>query len=419
MSNENNTSKSIDKLRMYFKKHKSESYPITDHPLEQADEYSKGIYITMLCTIMCNNSVPREEQILFIERLMKGIGIAGTINDYIKKALEINDKFAEDFIRQFKDNELKYNFVVDTLILISSVGSPAKRDMEFVSEICDILAIEKNKLSEILRLATIILEQNNEEYKEFCSMELSIDISRFFFYIIDFSQGLLSNNSKLFYARFVNTDSLRNEKRFADLESISSKKVILENILFDGFEKLPSLNNCGEILINKCTFKNNIKNLTCSESENITIIDCNFKELKNRALYLSECGNMEIEGCNFEKCSFESHDDGSYGYKDCAYGGAIYIRNAKSLKVDGCNFIKCKTEHYKDGNADGAIAYLFGINNFKLENCQFDFCKNSYFRYSWRECGGLFKVENTECDKAINCTTKNCVSVGEWRIGDF
>lgn len=419
MSNEVNTNKSVDKLRMYFKKHKSESYPITKHPLEQADEYTKGTYITMLCTMMCNNSAPREEQILFIERLMNGIGILGTINDYIKKALEIDDKFAEDFVRQFKDNELKYNFAVDALILISSVGSTEKRDVEFASEICDILAIAKNELSEISRLAAIILEQNDEEYKEFCSMELSIDISRFFFYIIDFSQGLLSNNSKLFYAKFVNADSLINEKRFTNLESISSKKVILENILFDGFEKLPSLNNCGDILINNCTFKNNIKSLTCNGSENIRIIDCNFKELQKRALYLNECRNVDIEGCDFEKCSFESRDEGEYGYKESAYGGAIYISNTKSFKIDGCNFTKCKTAHYENGNADGAVAYLFGINNFKLENCQFDSCENSYWRYSWKECGGLFKVEKTECEKAVNCKRKNCGSVGDYRIGDF
>ena len=298
MSKEVNTSKSVDKLRMYFKKHKSESYPIKNHPLEQADEYTKGIYITMLCVVMCNNNEVREEQTLFIERLMKGIELSISINDYIKRALEIDDKFAEDFIRQFKDSDLKYNFIVDALILISSIGTPEKKDVEFVSEICDILAIEKKELSELVRLAFIILEQSSHEYKEFCSMELSIDISKFLFYIFDFCQGILSNNSQLFYAKFENIDSLKNEEIFNNLESISSKKVILENIIFDGFEKLPSLNNCGEILINKCIFKNNAQSLKFIESEKVTIINCNFEKLKHRALYFSECEIVDIDESN-------------------------------------------------------------------------------------------------------------------------
>lgn len=63
--------------------------------------------------------------------------------------------------------------------------------------------------------------------------------------------------------------------------------MVLENILFDGFKKMSSLNNCGKILINKCTFENNIEDLICNKSESVKIIDCNFKELKNRALCLT------------------------------------------------------------------------------------------------------------------------------------
>lgn len=373
----------------------------------------------MLCAIMFNDSEAREEQRLFIERLITGIELSGNINDYIKKALELDDKFAENYVRQFKDNDLKYNFVVDALILISSVGSPVKKNVEFISEICDILVIEKKELSELVKLTGIILEQNSDKYKEFCSLELSIDISRFFFYALEFTQGILSNNSKLFYVKFENRSSLINEKIFSTLESISSKKVILENILFDGFEKLPQFDNCDDILINKCVFKNNIESLKCSESEKVSIINCNFKKLKHRALYLEECENMYIKECDFEECSYESRDKGGYGYQSSAYGGAIYITKAKSFKIDACNFTKCETNHYENGNSDGAVAYLFGVNNFKLENCQFDFCESSKYRYGWSKCGSLFKTENTKCERAVNCKRNNCVGVGEWSLGDF
>ena len=409
-----NTNESVDKLRMYFKKNKSNSYPIKGHPLEEGDEYEKGLYITMLCAIMFNDSEAREEQRLFIERLITGIELSGNINDYIKKALELDDKFAENYVRQFKDNDLKYNFVVDSLILISSVGSPVKKNVEFISEICDILVIEKKELSELVKLTGIILEQNSDKYKEFCSLELSIDISRFFFYALEFTQGILSNNSKLFYVKFENRSSLINEKIFTILESISSKKVILENILFDGFEKLPQFDNCDDILINKCVFKDNKMSLQCTQSQNVVIKNCKFKRLKRRALYLTGFKNVGIVECDFEECSIDE-DDNRYPI----YGGAIYIGEGNSFKIDACNFTKCETNHSEGGNANGAVAYLFEINKFELENCQFNYCKNEVYRYGWSECGSLFEIKDTECEAAVNCKKNNCVDVGDWRIGNF
>lgn len=370
MCNEVNTNKSVDKLRMYFKKHKSESYPITEHPLEQADEYTKGIYITMLCTIMCNNSEPREEQRLFIERLMNGIGISGAINDYIKKVLEIDDKYAEEFIEQFKDNDLKCNFIVDALVLVSSVGSPEKKDTEFISEICDMFAISKDDIRIFSKMALGIVEQDSEKFIDSSDNNLILEkVEQFKYYYKDFFDGALIDNNEVLYFYANEKKELNVEMFFKGNEIIKFKEktIVLENYKIKLNRVKFNFIDCHEIKFINCDFTGNA--IKIEECENITIKKCEFRDFESGTLILLNCDNIFIEKSSFKRCAKVLGNMGKSG-------AIIYSEELKKADILECIFYECSLKTLYEWNpTEGVIFYGDCECKFNLKRNEFDSCK--------------------------------------------
>lgn len=387
MTKEDNTSKSVDKLRVYFKKHKAESYPITEHPLEQADEYLKGIYITMLCTIMCNDSEPREEQRLFIERLMKGIGISGNINDYIKKALEINDKFAEEFLRQFKDNKLKYNFVVDALVLLLNIGSPEKKDVEFISEICDMFALSKEDIQFYSNMAIGIVEQDSEKFIYASNENLKVDVvERFKYYYKEFFDGALIYNENLYCYTCEKVEMVFEDFDIdCNVVKFTNKTVIFENYTINMNDVRLEFEDCDEIKFINCTFTG--QKITFKNCKTIKILNCIFNNFKDITMYLTECNELIASESKFYNC--ENYHDGS------VYGGIIQSYNLKKLYIDKCKFEHCKVRANYYSNVYGLIFYdekvinFAQINNNVINSCQ-DNTSSNRLRYPL-----FYKIDNS------------------------
>jgi hypothetical protein len=398
MSNEINTSKSVDKLRIYFKKHKSDSYPITEHPLERADEYTKGIYITMLCTIMCNNSEPREEQRLFIERLMKGIGISTIINDYIKKALEIDDKFAEEFVRQLKDNELKYNFVVDSLVLASSVGSPKKKDVEFISEICEMLAISKEDVEFYSNMALGIVEQDSKNFKNSSEESLNLEkINKFRYYYKDFFDGALVNDKRLLYYHGNKNKTLNIEELISHIEGTRYEETtylnITRNVIFEdcniNFQELQISFECQQVELINCniTGVNQIQFVDCNT---IKIINCKFNNFGKRAILISSSSNLELNKCQFNDCGYINTN--SY-----VAGGVIHVNKLNCINIKDCEFNRCFVKSREGFEAKGIILHTeASIYECYINNNLFNDCTSS----SNRTClfSSRLRLENFNYD---------------------
>lgn len=391
MSNENNTSKSVDKLKMYFKKNKSESYPITDHPLEQADEYTKGIYITMLCTIMCNNSEPREEQRLFIERLKNGIGVSGNINDYIKKALEIDDKFAEDFVRQFKDNELKYNFVVDALVLVSSIGNPKKKDVDFISEICDMFAISKDDIRIFSRMALGIVEQDSEKFIDTSDNNLELEkVEQFKYYYKDFFQGELINNDEIVYYYASEKKELDFKLLIKESGTINfiEKSRVFENYIINLKNIKFEFKDCKEIkFINSDFIGQSIDFTYCN---NIIIKNCEFSKFNEGTFNLLNCNNIFIKDTYFKDCSkYVGRNDGR--------GGVIYSKELKKADIIDCRFYDCSLSTDGYNSAYGAIFYACNNTIVNLKGNEFNSCI----------------IRSNRGNKSLFCNVANNLSISE------
>ncbi len=314
---------------------------------------------------MCNDSEPREEQILFIERLMNGIGISGTINDYIKKALEIDDKYAEEFIEQFKDNELKYNFVVDALVLISSLGSLEKKDVEFISEICEVIAISKEEIQFYSNMALGLVEQNSEKFIDPSDENLTLEkVERFKYYYKDFFKRVLIDNSRILYCYSSKKTELDFEKLYKEESVINfhHDEVIFLNQIINLENISLRFNNKNKITFINCEFTGGNGSIYIKSCKDFITKKCVFKEFNNRSIF-----NIEfIQNALFHDCDF----------KDCtSRNDKILGENINSIIIKECNFKNCirvfsRYEKHAVALYSGNYGGNINIEKSKFQNCR-------------------------------------------------
>lgn len=81
--------KKISGIRSSMNEMKAELYAIKNPDLVILDEYNKDLYLKLLATVVQYDNNPSDMQILYLKRIVKGIETEKSIEDYMKKALEL------------------------------------------------------------------------------------------------------------------------------------------------------------------------------------------------------------------------------------------------------------------------------------------------------------------------------------------
>ena len=61
------------------------------------DEYVRNLYIKMLCTVVQYDNIPEESQQCYLERIVRGFGADGTLEEYMRQALELSETDVREF----------------------------------------------------------------------------------------------------------------------------------------------------------------------------------------------------------------------------------------------------------------------------------------------------------------------------------
>lgn len=352
---------SVTRMRQYFKNQKAASFPIKGHPLEKSDNYVKGMYMEMLCVILQYGNMPKEEQILFVKRLMEGLGVAAQFNECMRRALQADETFAGEFVKEFKYSKLKYNFIVDSFILIASAGTPQKYSVELVSEICEMLLINKKEVNFLVNVALSILEQKSDIYMNIEDKKLAGDLIDYFMcYFKEFFVGkLIDTKSEIYYfaKEKVKLDLQNNDE---DSTEYKQDKITFENYVIDLSKINVKFTRCEYIQFINCDFIG-AGPVTFENCKNINIVDCNFNDFTRGVLELKSCYNITIYGSKFKNC-------GKVGYSD-VYGGVIYSDSLNQITIKSCKFNDC---FVKCGNGYDRIygIVFYGGNSTKSINIE-------------------------------------------------
>ena len=82
----------------------------------------------MLCSLIRYTGEPSKMQVLYVRRLMAGINAEAAFEDYMKMALDLDTTDVDEFIATYKQDDLKYYFCIDGMILLA-VAENAEKSM--------------------------------------------------------------------------------------------------------------------------------------------------------------------------------------------------------------------------------------------------------------------------------------------------
>lgn len=380
-------------------------YPIKEHRVKNADNYTKKLYLIMLSTIAQTNNDNKEEKLVFLDRILLGIKYEGEFESIVKEGMEVDDSIIDDFINCMKDNECKQLFILESLIISNLGGELDDIAKKYISELISYLGIEKNEVMFLIELSICVLEQSKDKYKQLTNRTpKTVDITLFFnSYLRNFVNGIICDNSSMYYVCDINADT--EMIRSISNKDLEGRKVIFKNVKFD----LKAANNglnlkqACNISFDNCNFNSEDNDIIFEAVNSISFYNCKFEEFNEGVcIFNCDCENVKIEKCVFEKCGYLKKEP-----NDFRNGGCLLVDQISSFILKDSEFTNC---YIKGWLNSAAIACINKVNNLEINNVSCRNCKAEGNSFS-----PLFWVKNIDGGSRdeyqkyfINCKTINC-----------
>lgn len=366
----------IDDIRKWMKELQSERYAIENAALQDLEEYVKQLYVTVLCTVVQYHNEQTEGQMLVLKRIVSGIGVEENVTEYMRKALEINEKQMQEFRSMIGGEDTKYYFALDALLL-SALGSGEKDTYEYVAELLELLDINKRDLECLCTVAKAIVMQDSAVYDEAKeTMGENIGELDFSAYVRSFYSGIIVDSEKLIY--FHSTDKTKSD--VMELAwSFSAETVVFSNLNLDCSSDI-FFCGCSRVLFLNCTVTGeNGGSFVFEGCESIEIRSCRFRDFSRPVLREMCVGEVVIDSCTFTDCVEKfSRDD----YTWRPQGGVIQLINSLDENTNGLNkivnssFEGCGTRN----DSMGFSCALISNCDCEVINCSFRNCWGYYYK---------------------------------------
>lgn len=378
----NEFEKKVDGIREFYRGEVANRYPLENDMLKNKDEYTKSLYIRMLCALVQYKGNVKKMQTMYLQRIMKGTECEEQIGDYMKKALDISRTDIDSFISSYENDLLRFTFCIDGMILLSIGEREADEPREFLAELAELLRVTKAELLCLSNVARSVLEQNGETYDKargfWQSTMKELNLS---FYLKDYYDGAISDtqSEKYYYA---------NEKKKFKFDQIKTefkgRKVRFENLIIKVGKKW-SFEGCNEVEFINCDIIGDKFPLHFEHVKTMKVRGCKIQGFKNRfaevlsvdEIFLNEdcfdnCGTssewrggvltisgdnerFEVHANQFVNCYLTGPTCGAKPYGVIAFSNS---KEADATIVDN-EFINCYCQ------TNEKKAYLFDLDNYK------------------------------------------------------
>lgn len=368
-------SNNAEKLRTKLHRELPFAHPIKEHPIAACEEFVKKLYIDMLCVIAQYENSDTEFALNFVQRIMAGANMKEPVTEHVKNALEITEERFGEFLRQCRENKLENIFVVDAMLISCADGRPSVKQVEFITEISEVLLLNKNHVEFLGNLASVILEQDSEKTNSLLkkvrnAKELNVDT--FLCYLKEYLVGVIVDSDELLYLYSPVKKEYR-IKDYMDCDTLSRKKIIAENIIFTYDEEAYSqhseyqyrFSGCESLQLKNCCFSGAGAVALFNISEAI-IERTTFEDMIDCALCVSGVTTLHIEKSEFLHCgrSFETRDE---------RGGAILINSCESVELIESRFEECFIENCRPRYNYGVTAPVMSsyASTTAINKCRF------------------------------------------------
>lgn len=393
-------SKNIDGIRNMLKNLKAEKYAIVNPELVALDEYVKGLYLKVLCTVIQYENDPSEMQILYLKRIVNGISIDDTVEECMRKALEISLEDMQEFLSIIGKMNCKYYFAVDGIIL-SSLGKKNTTGYDYFAEILELLEINKADLEYICTIAKSVLQQNSAFYNQ--AKELvneRVEKLDFTPYIQNFYAGAVIDNMELVH--YTAPNKKMSEGIIYDSE-YTAKKVLFDNLLIS-MQNMWEFDSCEMVVFRNCVVIGKDTTIQFMACKHIIFENCKFISFKQAVFEINEVEIFSITNCEFEECYAEYR---CYRNAYCStskqwttLGGVIHTNNANrttTVLIKKSSFKNCGGKNREDACRSAVISNC----KCKVENSSFYNCWNYHtyhgnFRIDQEDNRRTLFIEETE-----------------------
>lgn len=397
--------KSVLELLKEFKKDLKE---LIGHPMTYKDAYYKELYLIMLSSVAFANGNVDKIEVKFLMCFQNAFKLEGEIISYLNKVSSIDSPKVNEFIEFIDHEDLKYNFLLDGLMLIGLDGTLNEDKVSIIAEFAEIFNTESEEIAFLCEIAISILEENTKKFNALLKKTpKKINTGCFRPYVMGFvdvfviEEEVLEGVTDLKGTFFVNnTIIVKGVLRIKDAQ-----------IRFGNNGKLVCKTGV-ELSIKDSEFING--QITCEDMTSLNINNSVFKDCENkRPLLIYECNNdVSISNCKFENIVFNNESDGgaisiinsnveiiNVQFKNCTVGGnggALYIKESlefyKAVELKNLQFSLCS------GKNGGAI-YLSGEHNksfsqYSITEVIFNNCKAF-------ENGGAVNISSKEYYKTV------------------
>ena len=388
---EKNLNKNIAGIRNAMTEMKAEMYAIKNPELAELDEYRKTLYLKVLCTVLQYENTPSDMQILYLKRLLKGLGADEPVEEYMRKALDISDVDIREFVGYMKDSRIKYYFALEGILLIS-MGDYSADTYEYLAELIELTGISKDELRGVSLVAKSVLQQDSAYYDQAKEL-LTDDLQQVNFapYIKNYYAGaILDTQHEKYYS------APKGETLQLTLSGVhKAEKITYDNLVlyvdagcnFDGCECV-TISNCKLMPANNGSIR-------FESIGKLQIENCEFLDFENRVAFFARVNSIQINGCRFENCGFTCTGDRRGG----VFGTAC-LNNAVKFEFNGNKVRKCYIKAKERQPFYGVSGVLICLSGSYNEGLLFDFLDKSK------------KVEVAICDNQfIDC---QCINNGRY-----
>ena len=413
--------------------------PILLHPIVEKDEFIQRSYFVILASSLIVSKNDCMDSWLFLQRIMCATDVQDELSEISVEASCMNSRQLDEITYSIMNNNLSEIFAFDLLLLHLLSNDKSAEYLEYVSELLQLINLDKNSISDLSSLARIVVEQNSNDYSKFSKKNNSVNLPNFYCYLKTIQEGIMANNDGLLWIN--NTIPYENLMKLAITEEeqiffgtqkiskLSARKILFENatidipeeIVFSGNEiKLERCNinlkdkgrlnfkNCGSVVLKDCVISNEGYTIYFTECKSITFENSSFKGNDERKCFYAASGDgLRITGCSF--IDFSSNEKKEYQYG--AYFGCCEIKDILSVEFNNSKFKNCQSKHWERGKADCAVGGIYGTDNIVFHECEFNNCKNRVWKYAqtWEDRGYMFEFDKGVKPDFSTCKFDNCV----------
>ncbi len=304
----------IKEIREYFEEFQSEKFAIENSLVKGKDEYLKSLYMQILATVAQYENDTAKGQVLFLQRIAKGIRCELTVEDYMRKSLDISTVEVKEFMDAFGDDDAKYSFALNGVIL-AALGNRGEENYAYLSELVQMLGITLKELRYLSKVAQAVLTQSSEIYDEAKGVVTeSTKCVDFSHYIDNFYAGTVVDNDR----ELVFTAP---EKQVVSRLEKGGMEFKQRKVVFTGIEIHIKgdwkFQGCEEVRFENCTIHGQKGSLYLNGVGCFHMEGCVVQDFDNAFAYLDSVGKVQVLSSELRNCGRKAEDrngGGTFSY---------------------------------------------------------------------------------------------------------